>query len=559
MSAEIIIGIKLDDFQMHRLRTLWFVPHKIDESGWSTGKTICEWCYAVLRAVLLPDQVIGVYYPVFQTGKDEFWKYFGEFANDLLLDQYAEDKPEHHDPGCWRMDFKNGSRILLPAPGFMKDAKNQASRRFNTLIIGEYTQAMLDGEGVDELFGRNSRASWNQHHPVWGNHSLLSAHAEPPSHPARKYVRAAKECIAGKRTAREAQQNAIITWCYLDWTNRPIDPAKPEATFRKVYRNESAILRSKRTLSVSQYRCRLLGISAADDRGWYPESLLEKLLSSEARPLLARPAGDNSIYVLGGDAAPGQGIKSDSCFVDIWRVREAKGSSMEWTWFDGTRYWQVGPVYAHTFKDVSSEQFSGLIHGLHMRFGFSKIVLDPGGGGAWVYKALMNARQVVNNQPMMVTPLCTRDEPLQADKQPVVVFFKRGSEFDPLWARNFLISDDGLLEAAHRAFREAIEAREFAIPQLAANRSRGDKAPPGSGENYAQTALDTIFKQMTQVTEKTDEDGRPIITKRGFKIFNSKIKKDGAYARLYAFCGVKLLLSPDGIGAGEYEDECVAG
>lgn len=543
MAAEVIIGIRLDIFQQARLRYLWFVQHKIDDSGWSTGKTICEWVYAVLRACLIPDQRVGVYYQVFQAGKDEFWKYFSEFDTDLLRAQYIDGpQNEWHDPACYRKEFKNGSMIQLPAPGFMKDARSQASRRFNTLIIGEYTQVALEGDGIDELFGRNTRASWNQAHPIWGNHTLLSAHAEPPSHPSRTFARAMKAQIAGKHKAREIHQNAIISFCYRDWTDKPVNPKNPEYTFKKAFLNESAIQRSLRTLSKAQMRCRLLGISVADDRGWYTEELLSKLLTSQVMPMVERTSGDNAYYVLGGDAAPSAGIKSDSCFVCVIRVEERKASQF-WNWFDGARYWLVAPVYAHTFKDVRSTQYSGLIHGLRMRFGLSYVVLDPGGGGGWVYKDLLEPVQTINNIPMRVVPICTRDEPFQADKQPIVVMFKRRCELDPLWSNHYQASDEGIIEAAHRMCKEHMEAREIAWPQLLTNRSFGDRASMSEAQRLAQMNLDVIYRQLTMVSELVDEDGKPILTSRRFKKFGSKIKKDGAYSFVYAMCGVKLLLT----------------
>jgi len=553
MAGELLTTKSLDTFQAARLRFCWFVPDKVDESGWSSGKTIGEWIYAILRAVLLPDHRVGVYYPVFGTGKAEFWNYFNEAASDLLMDQYAEGKNEFHDPSCYRKVFKNRSTIELPAPGFMKDAQTQASRRFNTLIIGEYTMSALAGDGVDELLGRNSRQAWNQNHPVWANHTLLSAHAEPPGHPARKFVTAKKRAIAGKFSAREVHQNGVITFCYKDWTDNPFPPA-PDITFKQKFRDNKAINQSLRSLTKSQIICRLLGVSAGDDRGWYPEAVLEKLLSSEARPMVARPPGCNGLYVLGGDAAPGQGDKSDSCFVEVWRAVQVTASA-NWTWFDGAKYWHIAPCYAHTFKNVSSPQYSGLIHGLHMRFAFSRVVLDPGGGGAWVYKDLMSREQIIDNEKMIVTPLCTRDEPLQSDKQPIVVMFKRGSELDTLWAPHFLRSDEGLIEAAHRRHRASIEAKEYAIPQQLQKRSRAETSAMLSGETWAQRCMDTIFKQTTKVTEKVDNEGRPIVSSRGFKMFGSKIKKDGAYARLYAYCGIQLLLSGASAMAGDYDED----
>src|ERR1700740_772866 len=95
MAAYAIAGVELDWFQNIRLRYNWFVPHKVDSSGWGTGKTSGEWVYAILRAALIPGNQVGIYYPIFQTGKQTFWKYFSTIRHPVLEAQYRSGKNEY--------------------------------------------------------------------------------------------------------------------------------------------------------------------------------------------------------------------------------------------------------------------------------------------------------------------------------------------------------------------------------------------------------------------------------------------------------------------------------
>src|SRR5205085_2833486 len=90
----------------------------------------------------------------------------------------------------------NGSRIEMPAPGFLQDSTSQAGRRFNTLVVDDWYRASDKGEGIDkQLADRVSRPCYNQEHPVWGNHFHLKGHAEKPTHKAQKRVRGYRKKI----------------------------------------------------------------------------------------------------------------------------------------------------------------------------------------------------------------------------------------------------------------------------------------------------------------------------------------------------------------------------
>ena len=555
MALYCITGMELDSFQMARLRLYWFVPHKVDSSGWGTGKTVCEWGYAILRAVLIPGQQIGVYYPIFQTGKDTWWKYFSDIRHPVLEAQYRPKKHEWKDPGSWRCEFKNGSMIQLPAPGFLSDSKSQASRTFNTMIIGEYTQAAAMGEGVDELIGRVRGPNFNKAHPIWANHTLLSAHAESPTHPAYRYYKGVRDCVLGKHTRTEQHTNGTFTASFMDWSDR----ATRGSTFRKLYRDDAQINKTKRSSSKDQIRRVLLGLWSMDGKGWYAADMIKTVLRSVIRPQCVRKLREE-IFVLGQDIAPGQSGKADSSASFVWRVVEVAKMEDCTETVDG-HYFHISARFCHQMKNVDAGQTSGFIHGLHRAFGFAAIVIDmgAGGGGPWVYKELIKPRQLIFNEWCEVTPLCMRTEPNMEGKEAIVVPFKRSSDLDVLWPAKFQQGDEGIIEAAHRTLKEGFEAQEFEWPQLKENRDPADFGSMSHDEQWAQIHLDTAWRQATGVRVKVHPDGTPMLSGRGFYRFEAQgaAKKDAIYAGMYGYAGVKLVLKNLVGDAQAYEDDVV--
>lgn len=289
LAAEIIFGIKLDAFQKARLRYYWWVSNVIDSSGVSSGKTICVFLFLVLRCILLPDHEGAVYYPVFDTGKNSFWDYFGKFHQPMFRAQLGQPlklEPGEmvdgdgtsHGAGCYKAYFRNGNKLLMPAPSFMKDAQTQASLRLNTLVVEEWSHVDASSDGIDkQLIDRTSRPCWNQYHPIWGNHILFSGHARTRMHPAwSRYNSHQRQVDAGDPTY------ANPSYSYKDYSTLPCHTGK---TFQQQYRVEGTI-RAKRavTKQKTDWLTQGLGIWAIDGDGWFTEaSVLQCIANGKAR------------------------------------------------------------------------------------------------------------------------------------------------------------------------------------------------------------------------------------------------------------------------------------
>jgi len=212
MAAWVFFKIKLDAFQAVRLRIYWLTPDVEDHSGFTSGKTIVDWVWCNLSAVLLYDCHIGAIFQTFQIGKDNFWQYYKEFSTPLfraqlgLMEEEVRDKSQFKEPGCWKQHFKNKSLVAMPAPGFLQEARNLAGWRVNRLLIDEWTKIMMSAGGAEgiqkQLLGRVTRPCYNANHPVWCNKVVRSATAELGNHPGfrvhREYEREEEKVWASK-------------------------------------------------------------------------------------------------------------------------------------------------------------------------------------------------------------------------------------------------------------------------------------------------------------------------------------------------------------------------
>ena len=143
----------------------------------------------------------------------------------------------------------------MPAPGHTQDARQHASRRFNTLVIEEGLRAEEMGSGIDaQLVDRVSRESYNQHHPLWCNHIKFLGHAGEPSHKGYRRYKAMKRAIRDG-----SQSDVLVSFCYLDWS---LPYAKRLAIQRLVELQ-------KRNLSRDQFRRQWLGLWSADGDTYY--------------------------------------------------------------------------------------------------------------------------------------------------------------------------------------------------------------------------------------------------------------------------------------------------
>lgn len=548
MAAKVIMNYDLDPFQAAALRMDWWHRFTIDSSGQATGKTARVFILTNLRCILIPDQWAAVYFQNTTTAHGEFWPYFAATMqrSDIFRDQFKlhHNKVGEHKPsGNWYMEYRSGSRLELPSPGHTTDARSQASRSFNTIVVDECWQAIAMGAGVeDQIMGRARRPAWHRTHPIWGNHLHLKGHAQSPSHEGYKFVQSYRNFIRDGSTS-----HGLYSFCYKDFQ-------KGSPIAAKVVPHE--VIATTRATSPEKYRRQWLGLWARGGSTFYPETLIYKARRADVAPETQR-AGECH-YILGFDTAPGMSVKSDYSAAVVLRLREITpqeharlaGAGVKAGIFaHGGRLWEACYVFAHRLKAMTAGEIAGFIHMLHIRFGFSGIVLDPGGGGLFVYPELKKSTaQIASGQTVRVVPLCTRHEPLWHDKQPIVHIFKRGTngdgDFDtlPHVGPNFLRGDDGFLAAHHLQFRLRWESSDLAVPMPLDERDARSCAEWTPEMRSAQLALDMAGKELARVNQKTNDTGQPMVSSRGYPLFGSPGKKDLAYSMLYAASGMELLL-----------------
>lgn len=280
-AAECILGVSLDAFQQARLRYYWWCQNMIDSSGVGTGKTIVIFVFLCLRCILLPNQICGIYYPTFGTGKNEFWNYFSKFmlANKRIFlaqlgnplktksGEELDGDGTVHGADCYKAYFLNGNQLLMPAPSFMKDAVTQASLSLTTLVVEEWPQIDKSSDGINkQLIDRTRAASWNQHHPIWGNHILFSGHAQTRLHlAAARYYSHQRKVNAGDPTF------ANISYNYKDYSNLITSTGK---TFKAEHRFESTIANKRNASSKIEWMGQWLGVWGQNGEGWFTEDAI---------------------------------------------------------------------------------------------------------------------------------------------------------------------------------------------------------------------------------------------------------------------------------------------
>lgn len=233
LGVRVIMNLKLDAFQRVRLKICHWVPRVMDSSGFSSAKSIGAWAITNLRPILFPGRCCGVYYPTFDAAKRIYIPNYTKVARNAPLfraqlgrpkvigldgSSATEAKALMKGPSCWSVTYKNGSEVLVPAPGFLQDAKTQAGQRFSDLYIDEWTKVEATGtEGIDEqLIGRVTLESWNKNHPIYRNHILFSATAEDTMH--KGYTRYA---AYKAKVAAGDPDYAMLAFNYKDYSDLP--------------------------------------------------------------------------------------------------------------------------------------------------------------------------------------------------------------------------------------------------------------------------------------------------------------------------------------------------
>lgn len=564
MGVRVIFGIKLDAFQAFALKMQWWYPWFLDYSGLGTGKSIRLFLGPVLRNVLVEDQVGCVCYQTLDAGHRVFWQYFTQFDqreaphfvyNLGKQDRVGEISGKDNTKGaaCYVQHFKNGGRILMPAPNWFQDAKSIAGDTFNWVVLDEWTKIETmtkKGEtigGIDkQVLGRVRRKSWNQYNRVWCNRRLFSATAEAPSHPGYK-----RFAVFQKKINAGDSNYAMFTSSFKDFSNLPSKNGRP---FKEVQPDWEMIKGNKATWTKAHFLREALGVWARETKGWYSEEALNRCVELGAanglEPECTRNAalGDNVFYFMGVDSAPAQQDKSDDGALAVLRARPKPGLNapptqnlgdwlLEWVWAYRVRGnmkrikrdEEQGALFASTLR-----HWSGLIHTKHRHFHLNGLQLDPGagGGGSFLVPELANTRQLVAGQETEVMPIVSQTDPLVPGEFILRMFLRR--DMGELWP--ILKGDDNLIHAAHTAYQQLIEHGGVHWPMPFNERPSSVTEAWEVEKKWALKTLDEMRRQLLGVVVETQDDGAWRYTQNGalrFSVPNGK--KDLAYAGLMAF------------------------
>jgi hypothetical protein len=587
LGAYILFRVTLDAFQCSALRTLWWVPDVIHTSGFGTGKTFIDWLFVNLRLCIIGDQWAWIYYQSFESGKQIFWPYYERFNSRTAplfaaqlgkMDEEgnADGKDNKKGPGSYTQHFKNGGKVVMPAPGWFSSGKSQAGLTFNIALVDEWTkiETMKPTEnrdmvgGIDQqVVGRTRRACYNQFHRLWCNRRVYSATAESPQHAAFKRVRTFQREIA-----KGNPDFAIIRYDFKDFSNRPSHTGKP---FKEEIPNWQVILNHKRMFTRAHSLREDHGIWARETAGWYSEAALQRCVTAgiaagtEVETFRGtRPDTERVMYFLGGDPAPAETRRADDGALACLRARPKPGLGAEPTSNPGD--WLAEFVWAYRVRGVhalkrpdregmfiaeTTRHWSGLIHGKHRQFNFQGILLDPNGAGAFIYPELKQTKQLLFGTETEVTPICTLEDISTGIAHFILnLFRRRDAGVQQLWP--ILQGDDNLIDGAHMQLQQAVEHALVLFPKSFNERPREETIGWPVEKQWALKNLDAARQQMINIQVVTKDDGSWAMTGNNAKQFMAAGKKDLAYACLFAYVRFLIWLKMgelefSGGGAGE--------
>ena len=559
LAAWVFFRVELDAFQSYRLKQFWFTPESWDSSGYGSGKTLVDWLFLNLSAVLIPDTVCLFISQTFQSGKDNFWKYYNELGTDLWRAQLGrmdiegeeDGKSRSKEPGNWKQHFKSRSVVMMPAPNFLQESKNLAGMDVNRLLIDEFNKVLASTSGLaavtQQLLGRVRRRTFNKHHPVWGNKTVRTSTAELGSHPAFVIHQAfEKEMLRG---------NPDFTAFAFNYKNFSSLPSHTGKSFREEFRDDKKINAMKLSLSDDKVLSEMFGIWARSSSGWYSETDIEAAYAlgrdRGLEIIMARSAdaeGEKAVYFLGADWARSATVKADDCALVIGRALPVVESPS-----DHEGDWRFDFISAAKVADGDAEKISARVHQLHQAYGFAYIVGDAGGGGDFVTPQLKKPRQVWNEVPFETRPIALTGDNTVVDAYFILSVMKRTDDgIRELWPELATARGDDMLKYfANLQFRAALQRQTIGWPrdhnyQWAMGRSYFAGWP--EEKMWASRLLTLAAHQCQKYGVLTNDDGTWKTTSNGGLLFTCEGKDDFHDASRNCYTAFRVWLKGHGAG-----------
>jgi hypothetical protein len=546
LGAKVIFNETLDAFQSVRLKQMVMVPRVMDSSGFSSAKTRTFFIAFNLRCMLIGDHHAGVYYQNFDSGQRNFWQYYDVFKRkseffraqlgkmDLETNEVENTKGTKMGASCWIATFLNESKLFLPAPSFLTNSASQAGQRFNDLGIDEFTKIEAMGStGIDDqLIGRCTRASFNKEHPFWCNHNVFLATAEDMMHPAYERYQLFK-----REVDRGNPEYSIISFCFKDWSHLVCDTGKP---FNETLRENRVLKDLMGKWTKSKRLQEGLGIWSKNGRGWYDQEVLDNCISvgkeRGLRPIVRRDDPTNDIkdsehvyYFLGADPAKGDKKKADDGALVLLRAVPLTVDAG-----DNLNDWQLDYVWAYKVRKADAPQWASVIHLKDRHFKFAGVMLDHGGGGQWIKPELAKERQSINDVDTIVIPITTLDDSSTATANPCLCMFSKSDDLiKQKWET--IKGDDNLIDIAHTELLEAMQRGRVGFPRPYSEVEHEEREKWGQERYWSNLLLDLARQQLASISVETTDEGKWALTKNNAKKFDSRGKKDFAYACVHAY------------------------
>lgn len=258
------------------------------------------------------------------------------------------------------------------------------------------------------------------------------------------------------------------------------------------------------------------------------------------------PAELRSWFFGAADPAPAQSARADDGAIVVLRATERTPANERDPGREAVESdFTIDYVLARVLRDAGVEQWSGSIHDLNDRFGFSNFVLDPGGGGMLIRKQLALSRQIVGGAEVTRIPIVTRDSTDVVQGQFILTMYQRAAAgIDQTWTG--LQGDDVLKDYTHAAFKQALDGGLPAFPKPLEEWTKEEFRGLGPEQVWTLKNLDAGRAQLLKIVQLTNPDGAPMFTTRNARQFKSSGRDDIAMAIIYAYLAFVVWLRMGG-------------
>jgi len=420
-----------------------------------------------------------------------------------------------HSPDMWHIKFKNKSQFRVVPPDILKGGRRMRSQRWNCGIFNEWVfypdydpHVSVIDRVINPIVTRQNKLYADTLDPVYQNQRFFESSPDFDFNPAYKRVR------YFDRKMEQGDKNYI----HLNFNYNDITKEWDWIIDRGIMDE------ARETMPAVYFDMEWMGIWGRDTvDSPYSAKRIKAMRSKEVRVELR---GDGSDYAMGVDIARSAGGKGDDFAISVVKVKHDAPDE---------------DVYCFKRNDVTADEMAWYIHEVHDKFPSARILMmDPGGGGVYVYDSLKKDKLEISGQIQEVVPIVATDDADDALKgSRVLVFFKRGApEIDEAYGK--MKGDDVLVNMAHKVLQGAIERGKLLVPaEIDEFELSKDKLIPivhSEEKIRAIQAIEEALKQLLNIEVERDKDKKPKKTTNNQFVYfvSGRKKKDSAYSLLYA-------------------------